>query len=228
MTIACDTYWSNVLAASTRKVYSQYGEDGVIQRIFADLGTTNRYLVDIGAGDGFKLSNTKILLEAGWHGARFDVAYGADVFQERITAENVCDVLAKYNVPGEFDFLSLDIDGIDWYVLRAILRSYRPRVFVCEVNPTIPAEPPVTIAYDPAFVFPQCAYFGASLGAFHRLGTVHGYTLVYVHECINAFFVRNDLLPSGVKLSINFKTRASWGPDRLKRPWHLITETEYA
>lgn len=223
MTISTDGYWSDALKAAARKGWSQYGEEGVIERLLADLGTTNRYLVDIGAGDGRTLSNTKALLDAGWRGARFDLADAGDVCGQQITAENVCDALARGNAPAEPDLLSLDIDGVDWYVLRALLRGgYRPRAMCVEVNPCLPAEPAVTVAYDPAFRFADCDYFGGSLAAYRRLAEAYDYALVYVHASINAFFVPRDLLPPGVKLSIEFTRRASWPRDPRGRPWHAV------
>jgi len=209
------------------RVYSQSGEEGVLETIFNNIGETSRYLVDIGAGDGMKLSNTRLFLERGWHGARFDANYAGDVNQERITAENVCDVLAKYNVPCDFDLLSLDIDGIDWYVLRSILRSdYRPRVICCEINSTLPAEPPVAVVYDPAFVFSECAYYGASLDAFRRLAKAHGYRLVHVQAHLNAFFVRSELVPDDAVIEVDFEQTQYWPPDPKQRPWHLLTDEE--
>lgn len=220
--IPTDHYWSDDLAAARRAGHSQYGEEGVLAKLFADLGTTDRYLVDVGAGDGATLSNTKALLAAGWRGARFDVAPGDDVHEERVTAENACDLCARYNVPGEFDLLCLDIDGNDWWVLRALLRGgYRPRVMCVETNPCIPPEPPVTVVYHPDLAFANTRYFGGSLGAFRRLAEAYGYQLVYLNESVNAFFVARDLLPPGVKASIEHRVRASWPPD--PRPWHVIT-----
>lgn len=215
------TTWVDTLGSKTRRVYSQTGEEGILEAIFAAVGTTNRHLVDIGAGDGTALSNTRLFLEAGWHGARFDAAYAGDVNQARITAENVGDVLAKYNTPGEFDLLSLDIDGFDWYVLRALLRGgYAPRVIVCEVNNAIPAEPALAIAYDPGFVFANNAYFGATVAAYRLLGAVHGYALAHVHH-FNAFLVRAELMPFGATPVINHVLYAGWPPD--PRPWVPIT-----
>lgn len=217
------TTWVDTLGTFARRVYSQTGEEGVLEAIFQNVGTTSRYLVDIGAGDGTALSNTRLFLESGWHGARFDANYAGDVHQERITAENVCDILAKYNVPGEVDLLSLDIDGFDWYVLRAILRTYTPRVFVCEVNNALPAEPPLAIKYDPAFVFGNNAYFGATVSAFKLLGETFGYTLAHVHH-FNAFFVRNELMPEGAVPVINYVQYSGWPAD--PRPWVPVTVEE--
>lgn len=219
-------------------VHSQTGEDGILAALFDHVGTTNRYLVDVGAGDGVELSNTRRLLEQGWRGARFDAspdgagvpgaaapaaAPAGDVHQELITAENVGDVLSKYNVPCDFDLLSLDIDGVDWWVLRALLRGgYRPRVVVCEVNPCIPADPPVAVEYDPAFAFSGCDYFGASLGAFRRLAEAHGYRLVHVQGGFNAFFALRDLVPADAVIEIDFAPQPFWPPDPRRRPWHLV------
>ena len=214
--------WTDMLSKSARKGYSQYGEEGVIERIFTTLGTTNKFLVDIGAGDGIRFSNTRHLLEQGWDGVLFDRAHQTEwVHREHIAAENVCGVLMKHNVPYDFDFLSLDIDGVDWYVLRALLRGgYRPRVFVCEINTDLPAYPPVAVAYDPEFKFSACSYFGASLGAFEVLGAAHKYQCFYLHG-INAFFVSQDLVSARAHRRA-FQPAPAWGPDPLNRPWYEI------
>ncbi len=213
--------WADILSKSLRKVYSQNGEEGLIDRLFDSLGTTNKVLVDIGAGDGFKFSNTRSLLEQGWSGSLFDSAHeNESVRREHITAENVCDVLLKHKVPYAFDFLSLDIDGVDWYVLRALLRGgFRPRIFVCEINTDLPAYPPVAVVYDPKFKFSSCNYFGASLGAFQVLGSAHRFTCVYVHG-INAFFASEELVSTPGRC--RFHPAPAWGPDPLKRPWYEI------
>jgi hypothetical protein len=212
-----------------RRVYSQYGEEGVLEGLFANIGVTNRCLIDIGAGDGIALSNTRLFLEQGWHGARFDVAYAADVHQERITAENICDVLAKYNVSYEPDLLSLDIDGVDWYVLRTLLRGgYHPRVICCEINGTLPEEPSVVIAYDPAHTFDETNYYGASLGAYRRLCEAHGYRLVWVHVAANAFFVAKELVPPTAVVEWEFVPAPHWPTDPRGRPWHRLSDEDLA
>lgn len=214
------------LPARARRVYSQTGEDGILEAIFELIGPTSRYLVDIGAGDGCNLSNTRLLLERGWHGALFDAAYGADVHQERITAENVCEVLARYRVPREFDLLSLDIDGIDWYVLRALLRCHRPRVCVCEINGQLPEEPAVTIQYDPAHNFDGTDYYGASLGAFRLLAQQYRLHAVHVEQALNAFFVLDELLPPDFTPATAFTPRRCWPADPRHRPWVTLGPDE--
>ena len=219
--------WRDIDDYPPLKVYSQTGEEGVLAGLFDAVGVTSRYLVDLGAGDGIALSNTRLLLERGWHGARFDAAYAGDVHQERITAENVAEIFAKYAVPAEFDLLSLDVDGNDFWILRALLRAgYRPRVMCVEVNANLPAEPPVAVVYHPSLTFRDSDYYGASLGAFARLAEAHGYCLVHVQANMNAFFVQAALVPGGAVLAWEFTPRRCWPPDPAGRPWHPLTDEE--
>lgn len=216
------------LADFNRKVYSQTGEEGVLEGIFANIGDGGRYLVDIGAGDGVALSNTRWLLEQGWHGARFDAAYAGDVHQERITAENVTEIFLKYQVPPVFDLLSLDIDGLDFWVLRALLRGgWRPRAVCLEVNPELPAEPPVAVVPHPQFTFRNSDYFGASFGAYNRLMAAYGYRLVHLQAGMNAFYVTAALVPADAVIEVEpFVPRHVWGPDPAGRAWQPLTDEE--
>jgi hypothetical protein len=123
-----------------RNWYSQNGEDGILRIIFEKIGVTNRFCVEFGVQDG-RECNTRYLLEtAGWSGLRMDggdhsACYG-QVHKEFITAENICSVFDKYAVPREFDLLSIDIDGNDYWVWRA-LEGYTPRVVVIEYNASL-------------------------------------------------------------------------------------------
>jgi hypothetical protein len=214
------TWWQN-LAGQEKRIYSQCGEDGVIEAIFANIGTTNRILVDIGAGDYFAYSNTRHLLQTGWTGELFDCAPHGHVHQERFNAENACELLAYYNVTREPDLLSIDIDGIDWYVLRAILRGgYRPRVIVAEFNCSLLAEPPVTVEYDPAFQHDGTSYCGCSLGAYRVMGEKHGYLLAHQCGLLNAVLIRKDCLPpEAVAGDLRAFVLTTHAADHLNRPW---------
>jgi hypothetical protein len=219
------TTWLDNLADATWREHSQNGEEGIIDAIFRGIGETNRYLVDIGAGDGEHLSNTLSLLECGWRGVRFDVNPEQDVLPLRVTAENICQELAAHDVPREFDFLSLDIDGVDWYVLRSVLREYQPRAFVCEFNHSKPCDPPTAVKYDPALAFKYSDYYSASLGAYIMLAESRGYALVH---CLayNAFFVRRELLPQDFVSKVAWVQGLGWPPDPEQRPWVLITKDD--
>jgi hypothetical protein len=213
-------WWQNLKAAEKR-TYSQCGEEGVIDEIFNHVAPVDRVLVDIGAGDTYSNSNTRLLLNAGWRGELFDVQPYTHLHCEHITAENVCAVMAKYDVPMSFELLSLDIDGIDWYVLKALLEGgYRPWVVVVEFQCALPADPPVVVVYDADFKHDGSMYHSGSLGAYRALGEAHGYLLVHQCGLLNAVLIRKDCLPDdAVAGDLGFFTfQAEYG-DSLNRPW---------
>lgn len=187
------------LTIAERRVFSQNGEDGVIESTFAAVGDTNRYYVEFGCGDGSEC-NTTLLEGRGWNGLLMDDEYHNTtvprIHRERVTAENINQLFDKYGVPPAFDLLSIDIDGNDYWVWKAIERS--PRLVVIEYNAHIPPDSKLVIKYDPNFIWNGSDYFGASLLALVELAEDKGYTLFYCeHTGANAFFLRNDLLPEG-------------------------------
>ena len=101
----------------------------------------------------------------------------------------------KYHVPKRFDLLSIDIDGIDYWVWKAIT-AYEPRVVLIEYNAAVPPHESQTIPYDPHFMWSGATnYFGASVLALKKLGEQKGYALVGCDNSgTNAFFVHQSLV----------------------------------
>ena len=180
-----------------RRVTSQCGEDGVLAAIFARCGETNRSYVEFGCGNGIEC-NTREPHRQGWRGLLMDGAENpgaADVVIHRhwITPENINALLDEHDVPAEPDLMSIDLDGNDYWVWRAIDR--RPRVIVAEYNGNLAADVALTIACDPEHCWDGTDYYGASLLALVGLAREKGYTLVYCSQSgVNAFFVRDDLI----------------------------------
>lgn len=131
------------------KVYSKSDGDGIIAEIFRRIGTTNKTFIEFGCETGAE-NNTRLLLEQGWGGlwmesvseyagsvrwnARYALAEGRLTFLEAaVTREDVNDLFRSAGMKGEIDLLSLDIDGNDYHVFKAI-RVVRPRVLVLEHN----------------------------------------------------------------------------------------------
>jgi hypothetical protein len=187
------------LKAFERRVYSQYGEDGVIERIFSCIGETNRFFVEFGAGDGVSLSNTAHLrLDRGWTGLLMDGNPKHEsrlIVHTRVDAENIEALLEKHGVPPAFDLISIDIDGNDYWVWDAI-RRFTPRVVVIEYNIFFGLHQSKTMAYRADHVWDKSTYHGASLAALHKLGRSKGYSLVWTESYSpNAFFVLDSELP---------------------------------
>jgi len=182
------------LAPFEKRYSSQNGEDGILQAVFAAVGETDRSFVEFGVEDG-AVCNTAYLRRCGWDGLQMDPGDppAPGVRREFVTAENIERLLDKYAVPREPDLLSIDVDGNDYWIWKAIV-SRRPRVVVIEYNADIPAAESRTIAYDPAFRWDGTDYYGASLAALARLGRGKGYALVGCDSRgVNAFFVRAEL-----------------------------------
>jgi hypothetical protein len=207
--------------------YSQTGEDGILKHIFRCLGVDAGYLVDIGAGDGWNLSNVRVFLNSGWRGLLLDVNAHHGVEQAMVTDENVNAVLDAHQVPADFDLLSLDIDGQDWWVWRALNR--RPKIIIIEVNGNLPGEPPVTVPRYPPWSHDGSRYYGASFAAMRRLGRAKGYTLIHNRHNLNLFFARNDMLVPGPGhlLDVPFTQSITHIPDPSNREWHHITDQDF-
>jgi len=187
-----------------KRIYSQTIEDGIIEGIFDNIGTTNKYFVEFGAWDGIAFSNTaRLRIDQGWNGLLLEgnkeKADKLDYVQHAfITAENINDLFDKHNVPESFDLLSIDLDGNDYWVWKALDESrFRPRVVVAEFNCNFPNQrDSKAIKYNPTLdsTVPSIYYYGASIPAFKKLGESKGYSLIFRVNNHNLFFVDNELL----------------------------------
>ena len=208
--IANPKYTEKHLQRHEFQTCSQNGEDGIIAELFRRIGTTNKTFVEFGVEGGIE-NNTVNLLRDGWSGLWIEGSERwvnsinrthADVITSRrltvlcsmVDAENIESLLSTGKVPQEIDLLSIDIDGNDWYVWRAI-RAVNPRVVIVEYNSHFNATEDVIVEYRPTSGWDGTFYFGASLAAFDALARTKGYSLVGCDFTgTNAFFVRDDLL----------------------------------
>jgi hypothetical protein len=124
--------------------------------------------------------------------AKYSMSTRVTTAHAAITPDNVESVFDRLGVPESFDVLSIDIDGRDYWVWRAIER-YRPRVVVIEYNAHLGTEP-LTMPLEVDRAWDGSDYFGASIGALAGLASEKGYQLVHCDlSGVNAFFVRRDL-----------------------------------
>jgi len=187
---------------------SQNEEDGLLLALFKRVGTTDQRFVEIGCG--MNGGNSGFLAqECGWSGLMVDAktasidkvqvrfrGHPVRVAKQRVTREGVNPMLEKFGLTGELDLLSIDIDGMDYWVWEAVT-ACTPRVVAIEYNWLFGAERAVTIPYSSEFdlsAIGNRGYRGASLAALAHLGRAKGYRLVAT-ERVNAFFLRNDLGP---------------------------------
>lgn len=195
------------------KVYSQWGEDGIIQKIINHLPIENKVFVEFGVED-YTESNTRFLLKHNkWSGLILDgnkehidyikndtsVYWAHNLKAEHvfITKDNINSVLISNGVPEDLGLLSIDIDGNDYWIWDSI-NCIKPRIVICEYNSIFGSSSKVTVPYSDSFVRNNAhfsnIYYGASLGALEFLAKQKGYSLIGTNLAgNNAFFVRDDL-----------------------------------
>lgn len=140
-------------------------------------------IFDIGAGDGFHLSNSRYLMDGGFKGVLIDKVNG-----DFITTENIYSILPKVKP----DIVSIDIDGNDYWILDKVLRNYSPKIVVAEFNAAyIDAR---TIKYDPSFVWGEDDYYGFTFDAGRLLGKIYGYETIFQNNDLNMYLVRSNLI----------------------------------
>lgn len=195
--------------------YSQTDEDGILLYIFSKIGTTNKVCVEIGCGDGTENNTANLILNHWWRGVLLDAHpknmercvefYGPNK-RSRVsppvvgslfaTAENIDSFLSEQcKVNGNIDLLSIDIDGMDYWVWKAI-ECIQPRVVVIESSQIMGPTASVTVPYRWDFIIDEDNrdFCGASVSATNKLGREKGYKLVgrSVYG-FNTFFVRDDI-----------------------------------
>lgn len=203
--------------------YSQNGEEEHILHYLDTIGLKTGHLVDLGAGDGYTMSNTRALLERGWTGDLYDGdPRGAkDVVKQWITKECVKAILDC-----RCKFLNIDLDGNDYWILDAMLNGTAcvPDLIVCEINPIFQRDEAKVMPYNGSHVWDGTTYYGMSLAAAEKLLAKYHYTLAYLHAGINAFFLFHGAAKEHPELirPIEYKPKVDHRPDPKNRPWITV------
>jgi len=195
------------LARYGKSIYTNNGTDGIIAEIFRRINPTNKYFIEFGAHS--IRNNTSYLLLNDWKGLWIEGSAIAvkklnknlhflieeqklNIHNAFITAENIEQIFAKHAIPESFDLLSVDIDGNDYWVWKAI-QKYKPRVVVIEYNALFPSDQRWVMKYNPNHRWDGSSYFGASLKSLELLAKEKGYILVGCDFTgTNAYFVVDD------------------------------------
>lgn len=190
---------SEIKILKGNNLQSQFSEDIIIDHIFKNIGTISRYFVDLGAGayDG-KMSNTRTLKRSGWDGFGVDCANITDewIIKEFVKPGNVCQILASQNAPKEFDFLNLDLDSSDFWVLKELLKEYSPRVICTEFNGTLDPNNSLVLEYEEGYTWDNTNKYGYSFSAGKKLLEENGYMIIYNLHDTNIFAVKKEFISS--------------------------------
>lgn len=177
-----------------KDLYSQNGEGLHLEYIFHSLSKSvsiDKSYIDIGAGDGFILSNTRHLRNMGWTGMCLDKTTG-----QKVDISNIQQWLDPCLYAP--DLVSIDIDGNDFWVLDKLLSTFTsnngPLVIIAEFNAAYAYDDSKTIEYDKDFEWQGDDYFGFSFKAGEKLAEKHGYKVVFQNNDMNTYLVRSDLV----------------------------------
>ncbi|KAI8465406.1 MAG: hypothetical protein J3K34DRAFT_487847 [Monoraphidium minutum] len=217
-------------APRDKTVFSQAGEDGILEAILDCIGPGEgrgaRYYAEFGTQDCSECT-TRYLRTKGWTGLLMDGGYSnasINLQQEFMRSDNIAALFKKHGVPHpHFDHLTVDVDLNTFWLLRAVLAAgYWPRSVAVEYNRQPPGGGPGNFAPNqsyavvdmPGEMWAGGCYYGASGLALERLVRAFDYSLVAFDQArrrparppensgFNLFFVRSDLL--GVPLPHSF------------------------
>lgn len=196
------------------KVFSQWGEDGIIQYLIHQINIPNKVFVEFGVQDYTEANTRFLLINDNWSGLIIDSSKsninfikGDDIYWRHelkavhsfITRDNINQLIAQNIKEKDIGLLVIDIDGNDYWVWKSI-DVVKPRIVVCEYNGIFGCEKFITIPYEENFIRDKKhfsnLYWGVSLPALCLLAQEKRYVFVGCNSNgNNAFFIRNDVCP---------------------------------
>ncbi len=188
--------------------FSQNGEDGIIDFLSSKIKKPNYYFTEIGASDGLENNCSFLAIVRKNQGLMIDGNRNStDICKHYICKNNIgCDVLnlfvCKTNISHivqkmiykNADVFSIDIDGIDYYILKEILKQIRPKIIIVEYNSAYGPNKSITVKYKENFnlitAHKTQLYYGVSISAWKKLMNLNDYHFVTVDKNgVNAIFI---------------------------------------
>ncbi len=200
------------------QVFSQFGDDGIIQWLINNLEIPNKTFIEFGVED-YRESNTRFLMmNNNWSGFVMDASnkninklkakyyyWRHDLNAEAIfiTRDNINLIIANQKFTEDVGLLHIDLDGNDYYIWKAIT-VIKPIVVIVEYNSLFGSDRPISVIYDDGFARSKAhystLYFGASILSLYRLANDKGYSFIGCNSAgNNAYFVRKDKLNEKIK-----------------------------
>jgi len=202
------------------KVFSQFGDDGIIQWLVNNLDIPNKTFIEFGVED-YRESNTRFLImNDNWSGFVMDgdqqnvsrivnseYYWKHELFTKCafIDCSNINDLIASCPFDKDIGILHIDLDGNDYWIWKEI-NIISPIILILEYNSVFGINRAISVPYDSGFMRTKAhysnLYWGASLRALHTLSTDKGYSLIGCNSAgNNAYFVRNDKLNDVVRMT---------------------------
>lgn len=233
--------WMNRIGGSQQnKVYSQGGEDGIIDTIFEQIGTTDKIYVEFGVEDCTQCNSRYLREYKGWDVNNSLLMDGGhsnpDINLKQVIfwPHNIVCLFATFQVKKKFDFLSVDTDSPDFFILEAILAAgYRPRVIAIEINASFDYEDAKTILPpEDGKTWERhdgTTYHGVSIRGAYYLFNRFNYSMVFCNH-VNCFAVSDEAMGLYVRRPISemfVQNYDGWGHkcDYANRSMAVIAES---
>lgn len=193
------------------KVFSQWGDDGIIQYLINTIDIPNKTFIEFGVENYTEANTVFLLLNNNWRGLIMDGStanikavkqselywkYELTALAEFVTAENINQLIETPGFEKEVGLLHIDIDGNDYWVWKAVT-SITPVIVIVEYNSVFGPVNPWTVPYKKDF-FRTAAhasnlYYGVSLQSLVDLADEKGYHFIGCNSAgNNAYFIRKD------------------------------------
>lgn len=203
-------YQNIFLKKYAKNIYSQNGEDGIIEELLDRLSISNGWVCEFGAWDGIHLSNTYNLVKQNFNAVYIEGdkekytdllktvedhknIIPINAFVDHKDSENSLDNLLKQtDIPNDFDILSIDIDSYDYQVWKS-LKVYKPKIVIIEINSSVKVN-------NDEHIHEPNKYQGTGFKPTYDLGLEKGYK--FILHTGNMFFIREDLFS---KLNITYE-----------------------
>jgi hypothetical protein len=201
------------------KIFSQFGDDGIIQYLIKNIAIENEIFIEFGV-ENYSESNTRFLLiNNNWTGFIMDGSEDAmEALKDQpwywrqslsqkavfIDKENINPLLAGTGF-SNIGILSIDLDGNDYHILKEIdLSKLNPAILILEYNSVFGKERAISVPYDKSFHRTRAHYsnlfWGASLAALNLAANAKGYALIGCNNAgNNAYFIKKNLLNGTIK-----------------------------
>ncbi len=223
-----------------RSSYSRLNEEKIIENYLEKVTPPNNFIVDLGAGDGIKMSNTYRLFKKEYPGVAVEV--NATKFQQltsnysalrqvekinkKVLPDNIAQLLESVNTPKDFLLLDLDIDGFDYFVLEAILKSYTPILIITEINESIPPPIKFKVLPDENFEWRGGHFFGYSIACLDEIMGAFDYSLAELHYN-NAILVSNSYWNGESLTTKGAYLKGYWQKSNRRRKFRYNRDLEY-
>lgn len=197
------------------QVFSQWGDDGIIQFLIKQIDISNDNFVEFGVENYLEANTRFLLMNNNWSGLVIDgskknieyiqkdnIYWKYDIIAKSafVTAENINQLIKEEGVEGKIGLLHIDIDGNDYWIWKAI-NVIEPDIAIIEYNSIFGCKRAITVPYDPTFNRTQKhysnLYAGASLLALCDLAEEKGYFFIGTNKAgNNAYFIKKEKINS--------------------------------